>query len=355
MDNASNCDTMVSHLSSLIPAFRGTASQTRCLLHTINLIAKVCLDNDFLLFLLILRCRCLYLFFFRQPKQKKSPAANSNPKKRGKQTDIPPQEVTSDNDFSVSEPDPTEQEMLEELIDLAGTGDKTDNTWTTEINKKVSAFWTEAVKEAQKLGIQVSSEEASIALGLFPKVAGLARRLHDSSTLQEKFARLITDGQITALVRCVTTRWNTDFDCLESHIALGREIIALITMEGCLKKYLLTEKQWELARVLAKQLAGAILCQLWCSCHWGVNVLIISWAGKIAWKLVQKILNVLEMYQVGKCWVHCPFPCNVLAMYQLGTPPLAPSVRLGEGIQGGTGSDRGSDGERSAFGDLGTK
>ena len=57
-----------------------------------------------------------------------------------------------------------------------------------------------------------------------------------------------------------------------------------------------------------------------------VNVLIISWAGKIAWKLAGEILNVLEKYQVGKCWVHCPFPCNVLVMYRLGTPPLAPSV-----------------------------
>ena len=58
-----------------------------------------------------------------------------------------------------------------------------------------------------------------------------------------------------------------------------------------------------------------------------VDVLIISWAGKIAWKLVGEILNVLEMYRVGKCWVHRPFPCDVLAMYRLGTPPLAPSDR----------------------------
>ena len=56
-----------------------------------------------------------------------------------------------------------------------------------------------------------------------------------------------------------------------------------------------------------------------------VDVLIISWAGKIAWKLVGEILNVLEMYRVGKCWVHRPFPCDVLVMYWLGTPPLAPS------------------------------
>ena len=47
---------------------------------------------------------------------------------------------------------------------------------------------------------------------------------------------------------------------------------------------------------------------------------------EIAWKLAGKILNVLEMYRVGKYWVHCPFPCDVLAMYWLSTPPLAPSV-----------------------------
>ena len=193
-------------------------------------------------------------FFFRQPKQKKSAAANPNPKKRGKQADVPPQEATGDNDFVVSEPDSTEQEMLAELVDLAGTGDQTDDARTTEINEKVSAFRTQAIEEARKLGIQVSSEEATVALGLFPKVAGLARRLHDSSTLQSKFARLITVGQITALVRRVTTRWNTDFDCLQSHITLECEIIALIAMEPCLKKYLLTGEQWELARVLAKQL-----------------------------------------------------------------------------------------------------
>ena len=46
---------------------------------------------------------------------------------------------------------------------------------------------------------------------------------------------------------------------------------------------------------------------------------------EIAWKLVGKILNVLEMYQVGKYWAHRPLPCHVLAMYQLSTPPLAPS------------------------------
>src|SRR5258707_14144893 len=58
-----------------------------------------------------------------------------------------------------------------------------------------------------------------------------------------------------------------------------------------------------------------------------VNVLTIPWAGEIAGKLAGKILDVLEMYWVGTCWVHYPFPCNVLAMYWLRTPPLAPSAK----------------------------
>jgi len=42
--------------------------------------------------------------------------------------------------------------------------------------------------------------------------------------------------------------------------------------------------------------------------------------------LAGKILDVLGMYQVGTCLVLCPFPCDVLAMYRLGTLALAPSV-----------------------------
>src|SRR5258705_1606204 len=46
---------------------------------------------------------------------------------------------------------------------------------------------------------------------------------------------------------------------------------------------------------------------------------------EIAWKIAWKILNVLEMDWVGTPLVLCPFPCSVLVMYQLRTPPFAPS------------------------------
>jgi hypothetical protein len=39
-DNASNNNVMVDKLEDLLPDFGGTASHTRCFLHTVNLIAK---------------------------------------------------------------------------------------------------------------------------------------------------------------------------------------------------------------------------------------------------------------------------------------------------------------------------
>jgi len=44
--------------------------------------------------------------------------------------------------------------------------------------------------------------------------------------------------------------------------------------------------------------------------------------------LAWEILNVFAMYQMGFWWVLYPFPCNVLAVYLLGTPALAPSVSV---------------------------
>jgi len=42
-------------------------------------------------------------------------------------------------------------------------------------------------------------------------------------------------------------------------------------------------------------------------------------------KLAWEILNVFAMYWMGFWWALYPFPCDVLAVYLLGTPALAPS------------------------------
>ena len=86
-------------------------------------------------------------------------------------------------------------------------------------------------------------------------MAGLTRRIHDSPTLQAKFEVLIgEESQMRALIRRVVTRWNTDFDCLQSHITLKRAVNTLMVADPSLKKYQLDEKQWELAHALADQL-----------------------------------------------------------------------------------------------------
>jgi len=57
-----------------------------------------------------------------------------------------------------------------------------------------------------------------------------------------------------------------------------------------------------------------------------VNVLAVPQAREIAGTLAGKILNVLWMDQVAISQVLCPFPCDVLVMYQPGKLALIPSV-----------------------------
>lgn len=106
-------------------------------------------------------------FFFRQPKQKKASPLPVGPKKRSKQANLPIDTAAGDNDFNISEPTNIEHELLDELADLDGVDDQAK---IANDNEKVSTFRTQAVEKARLLGIILSEEEASTALGLFPKV-----------------------------------------------------------------------------------------------------------------------------------------------------------------------------------------
>ena len=63
-----------------------------------------------------------------------------------------------------------------------------------------------------------------------------------------------------------------------------------------------------------------------------VNVLAVSQAREIAGKLAGKILNVPRMNWMGISQVLCPFPCDVLVVYQPGKLALAPSVPCLQGF-----------------------
>src|ERR1700753_2380591 len=54
-----------------------------------------------------------------------------------------------------------------------------------------------------------------------------------------------------------------------------------------------------------------------------VSVLCMSQLGSSEWE----IQNVFAVFQVGSLLVHCPFICDVLAVFLVGTPLLAPSVK----------------------------
>jgi len=86
-------------------------------------------------------------------------------------------------------------------------------------------------------------------------VAGLARRVHDVSVLNQDFVDRVAnskDSEIAdsrrALARRVPTRWNSDFDCLNAHVFFKDTIQAMTGVRANkLTAYRLDDEQWELA------------------------------------------------------------------------------------------------------------
>ena len=88
------------------------------------------------------------------------------------------------------------------------------------------------------------------------KVSGLAQQIYDNSTLGQKFQELIAnDAELKsnkqALDRQVTTHWNSDFDCLYSHLYFKTVVQSMTGVtENKLKAYRLSDDQWDLAEDL---------------------------------------------------------------------------------------------------------
>ncbi|KAJ7732837.1 hypothetical protein B0H16DRAFT_1732564 [Mycena metata] len=82
-----------------------------------------------------------------------------------------------------------------------------------------------AVAHMAELVVVISKRDNRQALGIFPKVTGLARKVHDSGSVASVFNGLVDTakaaGKIktdkTTLDRRCPTRWNADFDCLYAH------------------------------------------------------------------------------------------------------------------------------------------
>lgn len=124
------------------------------------------------------------------------------------------------------------------------------------------------------LGLPPSPGDEKVALGLFPKVrpfsflihllltgtqvAGFARQVHDSPTLQKKIEKLVdaqTDfdpgeaGEERTLTRPVVTRWSSNLACLAALIALETPAKGLTSDSSSkLEQFALTEEEWKLAK-----------------------------------------------------------------------------------------------------------
>jgi hypothetical protein len=102
------------------------------------------------------------------------------------------------------------------------------------------------------------------------KVAGLARRVHDNSTLKEKFDTLVSNdkdllpGDKTVLDRRVPTRWNSDLTCLDAHLYFRSPVKQLTGAAiNKLQAYRLSDEQWNLAETLSAILEIIIFVSSW--------------------------------------------------------------------------------------------
>ena len=86
-------------------------------------------------------------------------------------------------------------------------------------------------------------------------MAGLARRVHDASVLNQDFVDQVStskDPEIAnswrTLARHVPTRWNADFDCLDAHVFF-KDIVQAMTgvCANKLTAYHLNDEQWEIS------------------------------------------------------------------------------------------------------------
>ncbi|TFK34202.1 hypothetical protein BDQ12DRAFT_700513 [Crucibulum laeve] len=147
-----------------------------------------------------------------------------------------------DDNAAVEESEITESTILD------------DNGKDAHDDSVVRSLADKAIKIMQdEYSIVMKPKEQQYALHIFPRMAGLSHCVHDSTTLKEKFDKmvqknpLLSGGQHT-LTRRVPTRWNSDCACLESHLHFKTIVQELtIVPSNGLKAYELSPKQWAMA------------------------------------------------------------------------------------------------------------
>ncbi|KIK77887.1 hypothetical protein PAXRUDRAFT_165483, partial [Paxillus rubicundulus Ve08.2h10] len=196
-------------------------------------------------------------FFFKQYKKKKPRAkVQTGSKHKYGVTNTPAiefvgNEVTKSDIFA----DRDEAELAEMLEDEEEKHEDTLGQATHDA-EVTNTLRDKAIQDMRERGVEISQTQNKEALGIFPKVAGLAKKVHDSTTIGEQFAMLRAanknhlQGDKEALDWRVLTRWNSDLACLDAHLYFY-VVVQQLTGVSELKAFCLTEDQWPLATVLA--------------------------------------------------------------------------------------------------------
>ncbi|TEB22898.1 hypothetical protein FA13DRAFT_1640620, partial [Coprinellus micaceus] len=137
-----------------------------------------------------------------------------------------------------------------------------DDDGSVAYNKAVVySMRDEAILAMEDKGIILSTRDVNEALAIMPKVSGLARRVHNSAVLKERFDNLVAgdptqNGMKHSLDRRVPTRWNSDHACLKAHLHFRKQVEQLTGLsENKLHAYRLTDGQWTITKELVEALA----------------------------------------------------------------------------------------------------
>ncbi|KAK7436257.1 hypothetical protein VKT23_019221 [Stygiomarasmius scandens] len=113
-----------------------------------------------------------------------------------------------------------------EIAEVLGSDGKNGNASNlaheahdTAVSKSIRDI---AIWEMRSKGVVISDCESKDALKVFPKVAGLAKKVHDSGTVGTAFEKAVNSepgitSQFTALAQRNATRWGSERRCLQTY------------------------------------------------------------------------------------------------------------------------------------------
>lgn len=308
MDNASVCDKTVKRMAEISEAFPGMIMRLRCWAHVVNLSAKVrcagrVITSDTQTH--IAPYQAFIAPFFESPPKPAVIKAATGKRKRGTRSATsaasvsvqPPPgtttapatinanltqqtPMTTDTSHSATPNTLTEEDdehettiaNEERALFPSAAGEYVDPGRVAHdieaVNDATLASIGQGLPRSSARGCPLSAAELdaqkAMAIGIFPKVAGLARRVHDSATISHRFELYVKQdreedpnslpGHKTTLDRRVPTRWNSDLAAIRAHVYFERQVRRLTASDDSLKPFALSEDQWRLAKELSQVL-----------------------------------------------------------------------------------------------------